>query len=307
MHYLVTGGLGFIGLHLCEYLLAANHRVTILDDLSSGKPENLPPHARFVQGDITTPGIFDTLIDDLDGCFHLAAIASVPMSEKQWLRTHNVNLGGTVALFDAIARCDKKIPVVYASSAAVYGECLDLPLSEISRCQPLSSYGCDKYGCELQAKIASHVHAIPTIGLRFFNVYGQRQDPHSPYSGVISIFSDSMKKNAPVTIYGDGKQTRDFIYVHDVIQGLMSSMKKLENKHIKCGVFNLSTGVQTSIIALASMIAHITDSQSSITYNATQAGDIRHSVGNTTCSQEQLGFRAEFLLIDGLTQTLEAL
>lgn len=285
----------------------AGHRITILDDLSTGKRSNVPAQARIVEGDITTPGIFSPLLADIDGCFHLAAIASVELSEKEWLRTHRVNLGGMVALFDTITRSKKNIPVVFASSAAVYGDANEMPLRENSRCQPRSGYGADKLACEMQAQIATHIHHIPTIGLRFFNVYGERQDPASPYSGVISIFGHRMKTNTPIVIHGDGEQSRDFIYVADVVAGLSIAMERLETKMITHDVFNICTGKETSVNELAKTLATLTHSKSSITHDAPRDGDIRMSVGDATLSKNALGFTAQVPLTQGLSKTLASL
>lgn len=307
MYYLVTGGCGFIGSHLSEYLIAGGHRVTIVDDFSTGKRENAPTSAKLITADITTPGVFDELAQQVDGCFHLAAVVSVQRSVDDWRRTHQVNLGGTVALFDAIARTKRQVPVVFASSAAVYGDNTEMPLKETAHCQPLSAYGADKLACELHAFVASHIHAIPTVGLRFFNVYGPRQDPVSPYSGVISIFAHRMKQHQPITIFGDGEQSRDFIYVGDVVKGLTASMLKLESEAFAHGIFNLCTGEQITINQLAKTIAKLCTSRSAIHHAEARAGDIRISLGSTTAYERALGFRASTSLMDGLTQTLGAL
>jgi len=306
MHYIVTGGCGFIGSHLVERLIAAKHRVTVLDDLSTGKRNHIPAEVTFIKGDITTPGIFDSLIKDADGIFHLAAIASVTRSETEWLRTHQVNLGGTVAIFDAVVKQKRAIPVVYASSAAVYGDSEDVPNKEITVCYPLTAYGADKLGCELHAKVASSVHGIPVVGLRFFNVYGERQDPSSPYSGVISIFTDRMQSGKPITIYGDGKQVRDFIYVGDVVTGLVLAMNHLHKDSNACGIYNLATGQPTTINDLAATIRDVTKSNSQITHVAPRAGDIRVSIADTKLAQVELGFTAITPLTEGLRQTLAA-
>lgn len=307
MHYLVTGGCGFIGSHLIERLLGNGHAVTVIDDLSTGKRGNIPNHIKLITADITTPGAFDGIINEVDGCFHLAAIVSVQKSTEEWLRTHQVNQSGTVALLDAIARSKRAIPVVYASSAATYGDCPDIPLRESSACNPLSAYGLDKLACEWQARIASGIHNILSAGLRFFNVYGPRQDPASPYSGVISIFASRMKHNQPVTIYGDGSQTRDFVYVGDIANGLFLAMKALERKVVKCAVYNLCTGTQTSVSDLARMIANITGSQSVVSHAPVRVGDIRISVGNAELCRNEIGFSAEMKLRDGLELTLKEL
>ncbi|MBY0407008.1 MAG: NAD-dependent epimerase/dehydratase family protein, partial [Rickettsiales bacterium] len=187
MHYIITGGAGFIGSYLMRRLLAAGHRLSVVDDLSSGKRENLPEGVEFIQADITTPGSLGTLLDTADGCFHLAAIVSVQRSQEEWLRTHQVNLGGTVALLDALRRSQRKVPFVFASTAAVYGTAQP-PHTEQAVCVPLSAYGADKLACECNSRLTSELYHIPTIGLRLFNVYGPGQDASSPYSGVISLF-----------------------------------------------------------------------------------------------------------------------
>lgn len=307
MHYLVTGGCGFIGSHLVDLLLKNGHRITVIDDLSTGKRENLPANVELIAADITTPGVFDNIVSNVDGCFHLAAIVSVQRSTDEWLRSYQVNQGGTVALFDALIRNKRLIPVVFASSAATYGDCQNIPIDESSPSVPLSAYGVDKLACEWHGRIAATIHAIPVIGLRFFNVYGARQDPMSPYSGVISIFARRMKNNLPVTINGDGEQTRDFIYVGDIARGLLLSINILEKKTITYGIYNLCTGIETSINKLVQIMSPLTKTNSKISHSAARAGDIRFSAGSTILSQKELGFSAQTTLENGLEQTLKAL
>ena len=220
--YLVTGGAGFIGSHLCDALIGRGDSVRVLDDLSTGHRANLPDGVDLVVGDIADPETASRATAGVDGCFHLAAIASVERGINDWLGTHRANLTGAIAIFEAIRRHGTKVPVVYASSAAVYGDSRTLPIPETAERRPLSAYGADKLGCELHAVTASHVHGIPTVGLRFFNVYGPRQDPKSPYSGVISIFCERILNGMPIQIYGDGAQTRDFIHVSDVVAALLA-------------------------------------------------------------------------------------
>ena len=193
--YLVTGGCGFIGSHLCSALRGAGHRVRVLDDLSTGVAANLAPGADLVRGDVADAGLVRRAMDGAAGCFHLAAIASVERGTRDWLGTHRVNLSGAVAVLEAAARLGG-VPVVYASSAAVYGDCEALPLAEDAPTRPLSAYGADKLGCEQHARVAGVVHGVPTLGLRFFNVFGPRQDPGSPYSGVISIFCERLSRGS---------------------------------------------------------------------------------------------------------------
>ena len=187
--YLVTGGAGFIGSHLVDALHAAGHSAFVLDDLSTGKRENLPEAATLVEGSVTDAPLVREIMGKVDGCFHLAAIASVERCNNDWIETHQVNMTGAVTVFDAAVH--HKVPVVYASTAAVYGAATDFPIVETARMQPLSAYGADKRCIELHAQVGWHVHGIPSAGLRFFNVYGPRQNPYSPYSGVISIFCRS--------------------------------------------------------------------------------------------------------------------
>jgi UDP-glucose 4-epimerase len=248
--YLVTGGAGFIGSHLCEALLARGDRVRVLDDLSTGKRENLLPGVELIEGDVADAAIVRRAVDGVAGCFHLAAIASVERGVNDWLGTHRANLTGGITVFDAVRR--SKCPVVYASSAAVYGDAATLPIAESTPCRPLSAYGADKYGCELHARVASHVHGIPTVGLRFFNIYGPRQDPSSPYSGVISIFCERIRRGAPVNVFGDGNQTRDFVYVSDVVTALLAAMQLRPSD---APVYNVCTEWASSVLDLARAIA----------------------------------------------------
>jgi UDP-glucose 4-epimerase len=178
---------------------------------------------------------------------------------------------------DAIRRQGRKIPIVYASSAAVYGDCRTVPITEDADRTPLSAYGADKYGCELHARVASHVHGIPAIGLRFFNVYGPRQDPRSPYSGVISIFCERIGKNTPIAIYGDGGQTRDFVHVSDVVAALLAAMAL---RPLDAPVFNVCTGIATSVLDLAHLIADLSGTTLQHQFQPPRAGEIRHSLGD---------------------------
>ena len=211
---MVTGGCGFIGSHLVDALVAEEAiSVVVLDDLSTGKKENLHSEAELIVGDTTDLDTVLRAFANVNGCFHLAAIASVEKSNTEWVRTHTVNITSTVNIFEAARRAHGLVPVVYTSSAAVYGDCQAVPIREDADKQPLTAYGVDKYACDLHARVGWHVHGIASIGMRPFNIYGPRQDPKSPYSGVISIFFDRIRKQLPISIFGDGGQMRDFVYV----------------------------------------------------------------------------------------------
>jgi UDP-glucose 4-epimerase len=295
--YLVTGGAGFIGSHLCDALVARGDTVRVLDDLSTGHRSNLPVSATLIEGDVADPVLAARALQGVDGCFHLAAIASVEKGVTDWLGTHRANMTGTITLFDAIRRQRSKIPVVYASSAAVYGDVTAIPISETAPCVPLSAYGADKYGCELHARVASHVHGIPTVGLRFFNVYGPRQDPRSPYSGVISIFCERIAAGLPVAIFGDGQQTRDFVYVADVVRSLLAGMALRPADPL---VFNVCSGVSTSVQALAELIAQLAGKTLDAQMRPPRAGEIRHSLGVPTLADSVLGIEGRVPLRTGL-------
>ncbi len=301
--FLVTGGCGFIGSHLCETLLQAGHRVRVLDDLSSGFLHNLPKGAEFQQGDVADPAAVQRAVEGVDGCFHLAAIASVEKGVQDWLGTHNANLTGTIALLNAVRQLPgaARVPVVYASSAAVYGDCPVLPITEDVPKTPLSAYGADKYGCELHARVATHVFAIPTVGLRFFNVYGPRQDPKSPYSGVISIFCDRLLRREGVNIFGDGLQSRDFVFVADVVAALMAAMR---HRPEGAPVFNVCTGQATTVLDLARTIAELCGHAPEIRNSPARAGEIRHSIGSSAAARHALSLGEPVSLRHGLAQVL---
>ena len=299
--YLVTGGAGFIGSHLCDALIARGDSVRVLDDLSTGHRRNLQAAATLIEGDVADPAIVTRAMDGVDGCFHLAAIASVEKGVTDWLGTHHANLTGTITVFDTIRRQGRQIPVVYASSAAVYGDAATVPIAETDPCRPLSAYGADKYGCELHARVASHVHGIATVGLRFFNVYGPRQDPKSPYSGVISIFCERIGAGEPVKIFGDGQQTRDFIYVADVVRALLAGMAL---RPADAPVFNVCTGTATSVEGLARLIADLAGKNLRAETAPPRAGEIRHSVGVPALANRVLDLPERVPLRAGLTEVL---
>ncbi|MBX5453769.1 MAG: NAD-dependent epimerase/dehydratase family protein [Acidobacteriia bacterium] len=300
--FLVTGGCGFIGSHLSEALLARGDSVRVLDDLSSGLLSNLPKGAELIRGSITEPRCVREALAGTDGCFHLAAISSVERSLSDWVGTHRVNLEGTIIIFDELRKLSETriIPVVYASSAAVYGEASELPLREDMQALPLSAYGADKLGSELHARIATKVFGIPAVGLRLFNVYGPRQDPRSPYSGVISRFCDRLCRGEPVEIFGDGQQQRDFIFVADVVAALLKAM----DRPPAGAVLNICTGIGTSIEALAKLVSELGGRQLQIRFSPARPGEIRNSVGSPARAAAALGLSQPTTLREGLPHVL---
>ena len=301
--FLVTGGAGFLGSHLVDALLSQGHLVRVLDDLSSGHRENLPRQIQFLPGDITDPTTVEEAFQGINGCFHLAAIASVVRSNREWLRTHEVNLTGTLNILNQARRLRhrREIPIVYASSAAIYGDCGTVPIGEDTPVAPLSAYGADKRACELHARVAGAVHEIPTVGLRFFNLYGPRQDAKSPYSGVIALFADRLKLGEAVEIFGDGGQVRDFTYVGDAVGALDRALGAASTS---APVFNICTGKGTSVRALAETMAQLYQTDITAYYSPARSGEARISVGDPRRAAEQLGFRAGTALADGLAITL---
>jgi UDP-glucose 4-epimerase len=302
--FLVTGGAGFLGSHLVDALLKQGHLVRVLDDLSSGHRQNLPRQIQFLHGDITDPTTVEQAFEGIDACFHLAAIASVLRSNREWLRTHQVNLTGTLNILNQARRLWHRgeIPIVYASSAAIYGDCGTVPIGEDTPVAPLSAYGADKSACELHARVAGAVHEIPTVGLRFFNLYGPRQDAQSPYSGVIALFADRLRLGEPVEIFGDGEQVRDFTFVGDAVDALDRALTAASTS---APVFNICTGKGTSVRALAEIMAELYQTDMTAYYSPARSGEVRISVGDPRRAAVQLGFRAETALADGLAITLD--
>lgn len=302
--YLVTGATGFIGSHLARSLVQDGHEVTILDIQDPRMAENHVVGAKVIKDSITNESLVQRLFNsDLEGCFHLAAIASVQQCTDDWINSHDTNSKGTVILMNAAK--NHKTPFVYASSAAVYGPNLSIPLQETEKFAPLSAYGVDKVSNEMNALVADRIHGVPNRGLRFFNVYGPGQDPSSPYSGVISIFANRILQGQPLTFFGDGQQTRDFIYVGDVVRALRLAMDDCQKTRTGHDVFNVCTGTQVTLEQLAQTLEDITQTTVQKTYAPARSGDIQKSCGNPQWAQEKLGFEAAVSLREGLSKLLD--
>jgi UDP-glucose 4-epimerase len=301
MKILVTGGCGFIGSHLCRRLSTRGHDVRVLDDLSRGKRENVPHEVAVEIGDIVDRSTVARAFEGVDACVHLAAIASVPECQKDWSRANAVNLNGSVNVFAAAAEAGN-VPVVYASSAAVYGD-VGGPAHEALKPRPFSAYGVDKYASELHAQVAGHDVGLPSCGLRFFNVFGPGQDPSSPYSGVITIFVERLLRGEPTIIYGDGKQTRDFIYVEDVVDAISLALEKASSGS---PVFNVCRGVQVDVSALHAELCHVLGVNQAPRFGPPRIGDIRFSVGSSQKAADELRFVARTSLQEGLGRLRDA-
>jgi len=305
MRYLVTGGCGFIGSHLTDALIARGDAVRVLDNLSTGTIDNLNPEAELVLGDVTDPAVVKAAMADIDGCFHLAAVASVVSSGETWLEDHRTNVQGTVNILNAARPTNSRmsIPVVYASSAAVYGDNATVPLDEHSTPRPISAYGADKLAGEFQARIAWLNHRVSNVGLRLFNVYGPRQRPDSRYSGVISIFIDLLMKRKPMEINGDGRQTRDFIYIDDAVRFFLKAM---DNQRGEASVYNVCTGQSTSVLQLARVVALIAGADADMVFSSARPGDVAVSLGDPGKSVQRYSCQAGVELGQGLRLTLDA-
>lgn len=301
--FLVTGGCGFIGSHLCAALRARGDEVQVLDDLSTGSEGNLAPGALLARGDAADLAAVRKAALRADGIFHLAAIASVERGVHEWLATHRANQTATITVLEAARATAGRgpLPVVYASSAAVYGEPASLPLTEDAATRPLSAYGADKLGCELHARVAGQVHGIPTFGLRFFNVYGPRQDPRSPYSGVISIFCDRLLRGEAVQVFGDGQQQRDFVNVADIVAALLAAMDRASPT---APVLNVCSGRPTSVLELAELVAGCCGTVLRILHQPPRAGEIRTSLGAAGQARALLGLGEPHPLRAGLDEVV---
>ncbi len=304
MHYLITGGAGFIGSHLAD-ALAGSHEITILDNLSSGTLRNIQhlldtDRCTFVEGTFTDEDLVLSLCEGIDGIFHLGALTSVQQSVEEPRRAHEVNIGGTLNLLMA-SREHAVRKVVFASTAALYGNNPTFPKTETMLPEPLSPYAVSKLTGEYYCRIFSDLYGVKTACLRFFNVFGPRQDPHSDYAAVIPIFISRLLDGKPLTIFGDGKQTRDFIFVKDVVAANLRGMEGDAE-----GVFNIARGERTSLNELASLLVDIVGSEAGIVYEAPRAGDVRHSMADVSKARDRLGFSPSYSIREGLEETVRS-
>lgn len=304
MRYLVTGGAGFIGSHISDRLLADGHRVRILDNFSTGKRENIPDSdgVEVIEGDV---GDYDTVcasMEQVDRVFHEAAIASVPETVGNPLASERVNYRGTLNILEA-ARHAAVQRVVFACSAAVYGDLPELPKQESMPVKPLSPYAVDKLASEQACQMYTHLYGLETVSLRYFNVFGPRQDPSSPYSGVISIFSDLLKQGKQPTIYGDGEQTRDFVYVSDVVE---ANIRAATAPSAAGRAINIATGGKLSINELLMTICNIEGMPFEPQYEPGRQGDIKHSRADIHAAREYLEWQPQVGFEAGLRELFES-
>jgi UDP-glucose 4-epimerase len=299
MRALITGGAGFIGSHLAEELAMQGNDVVILDNMSSGKKENLKGiKVKLYKGDVRNMSHVLKASKGCDCIFHMAAIVSVQASIVDPFETEQVNALGTLNVLEA-ARENKVRKVVFSSSAAIYGDEVKLPAVESSPPQPISPYGITKMLGEYYCKVYANIHGIDTCVLRYFNVYGPRQDARSPYSGVLAIFMKLIKDGKSPIVFGDGTQTRDFVYVKDVVRANMLASKAKTHGD----AFNVATGKESSLNDLVRILSKIHKKSIRPTHEPPRPGDIVRSVADVR-KAKKIGFKAEYSLEQGLIKTI---
>ena len=303
--YLVTGGAGFIGSHVVDALAHAGNAVRVVDDLSTGRRENLAPHpsVEFVQADLAAYGVAREAVAGVDVAVHLAAIPSVPQSVRDPRRCHRANVEATHELLVA-ARDAGVRRVVLASSSSVYGESEILPKHEGLCPSPVSPYALHKLVGERYAALFTRLHGLETVALRFFNVFGPRQFPASEYSGVISLFTAALLAGDGPTIYGDGEQTRDFTFVADAARGVLRACEA-PARAVSGRVINLARGECTSVSTLHAALERATGVCAPARHAGPRPGDVRHSQADVTLARGLLGFEPAVTLQEGLRRTVD--
>jgi UDP-glucose 4-epimerase len=298
----ITGGAGFIGSHLAEYWASNSSEVVILDNLRTGNLTNIKhiDAGNFIDGDIRDKDLVLKILKNADYVFNLAALISVPESVEKPFECVDINVNGLLNILEA-AKIQKVKKVVHASSAAVYGDSPESPKKILMRPNPKSPYGITKLDGEYYLQSYYENFGIKTISLRFFNVFGQKQNPQSQYASAIPIFVEKALKNDDIIIFGDGKQTRDFVFVKDVIYACSLAVKKTN----VTGVFNVGTGIATSINQIVKLVIKLTNSKSKIIYEAERPGDIKHSLSSIEETNAMLNYSPQFNLEEGLKQTIE--
>ena len=301
-HYLVTGGAGFIGSHLSEELVRRGHRVRVVDSLITGKRSNLAhlPQVEFVQGDLAELEVARRAVEGCNYVLHQAAIPSVPRSVRDPITSNRANVDATLNILVA-ARDAGVRRVVFAASSAAYGNTPTLPKHEGMPANPLSPYALQKLVGEQYLQMFTRLYGLETVSIRYFNVFGPRQDPSSPYSGVISVFASALIENQPPTIYGDGEQTRDFTYVANVVDG---ALRACEAPKASGEVINVATGGRISLNQLFRAMRDVVGGTLEPTYAGAREGDVRDSQADITKAKEILGYEPTVPFEEGLERTI---
>jgi UDP-N-acetylglucosamine/UDP-N-acetyl-alpha-D-glucosaminouronate 4-epimerase len=304
MRFVVTGGAGFIGSNTVEELVRRGHSVVVLDDLSSGKEENLAESRNkitFIKGSITDIEVVRKAMHEAECVLHLAARTSVPRSVKDPIETNRINVDGTLSVLVA-ARDAKVKRVVFAASSSAYGETATLPKVETMEPQPISPYGLTKYVGELYAQAFGRCYGLENVSLRYFNIFGPRQDPSSPYSGVLAKFCTAFLEDTQPVIFGDGEQTRDFTYVENAVQ---ANLLACEAPHASGKVFNIGVGERFSLNQTVALLCKISEKNLEAKYDPPREGDIRDSQADISQAREFLGYEPKVGFEEGLRRTFE--
>jgi nucleoside-diphosphate-sugar epimerase len=302
MRYLVTGGAGFIGSNIVDEVVRLGHDVVVLDDLSAGKESNLAAVRDKIElrvGSITDLAVVQAACQGVDFVIHLAARTSVPRSVKDPLGTNHANIDGTLNVLVA-ARDAKVRRLVYAASSSAYGETPTLPKVETMQPNPISPYGVTKYVGELYAQVFGNVYGLENASLRYFNVFGPRQDPTSQYSGVLSRFMLAVIEGKPLVIYGDGEQSRDFTYVGNIVD---ATLRACEAKDASGHVFNGGTGARITLNEVLKLLTKITGREIQTKYDPPRRGDILHSQADISLARRVLGYEPRVVFEEGLKRT----
>ena len=303
MCILVTGGAGFIGSHIVEELLRRGERVRVLDDFSTGRRENLGPflgRIELIEGDLRDPSTVRQAVQNVDCVLHQAAIASVQRSVDDPLEAHAVNVTGTLNLRVAAQEAGVR-RIVYASSAAVYGDSPALPKQESMLPHPKSPYAVTKVSGEHYCRAFTEVYGLETVCLRYFNIFGPRQDPRSDYAAVIPRFITAMLRGEAPIVHGDGHQSRDFAYISNVVQ---ANLLAATSPDVAGRVFNVACGKQYTLLGLIAILNDIFGTDFTPVHTAPRPGDVRHSVADVTAAQEALGYRVKEDFEQGLRRTV---
>jgi nucleoside-diphosphate-sugar epimerase len=300
--YLITGGAGFIGSHLAEELTRRGHKVRVADSLITGKRRNLDhvPGVEFLEGDLAEASFAARAVAGVDYVLHQAAIPSVPRSVADPIASHLANVDAALNVLVA-ARDAGVRRLVYAGSSSAYGNAPALPKHEDMPTQPLSPYALQKLVAEQYCQLFTELYGLETVTIRYFNVFGPRQDPSSPYSGVISLFATALLEGRPPTIYGDGEQTRDFTYVTNVVDGVL---RACEAKAVAGQVVNVATGGRISLNQLLDAMNRIAGTQVKAIYKDARAGDVKDSQADISRARRLLGYEPTVSLDEGLRHTL---
>ena len=303
MKVLVTGGAGFIGSHLVDWLTSQPHQVVVLDDFSTGYLANLEKsvstgNCKVVRGSVVDSDLLRTALDGCNAAVHLAAIAAVPDTIRDPVGSNAINLTATLGLLEA-CRQQKLQRYVFASSAAVYGDASEPPQREDMPVSPLSPYALQKQAGERYGQIYHQLYGLPTVGLRFFNVFGERQRPDSAYSGVISRFVDALDQGRQPTIFGDGLQSRDFVHVANVVSAI-GSVLTAEPANVAGQVFNVGGGESVTLLDLLNELAKLKNIQVQPRLEPARLGDVRHSRADTARLQKAVAFKASVSWREGL-------